>query len=291
MTDHPGPIIAARDGLQAVNCHACGYAHLSPLPDAAALAAYYSASFWQTKGKGWLAKYEAQRDWITAKDGDTLAVIEQHTAGRALLDVGSGYGFFVQAAAERGWDAVGLDPSVEASEYARAAGRNVHTLGWEQFWPARRYDAVTAFWLLEHLPQPLAFLRFCRGCLADGGVLALAVPNEWNQFQHFANEDGKCIRDFWVHPTHANYFNPAMLGNLLGRAGFRVVDSLATWPIDFELVQGNDYTRNDAVGARVHAHIREQELSMTRESRLVRGRMLARQALGRDLIVFATPEG
>lgn len=116
------------------------------------------------------------------------------------------------------------------------------------------------------------------------------MPNEWNQFQHFANEEGECIRDFWVHHTHANYFNPATLGNLLGRAGFRVVDWLATWPIEFELIQGLDYTRDDAVGDKVHAYIREQELSMTREERLTRGRMLARQGLGRDLIVVCAKD-
>lgn len=290
MTDHPGPIIAARDGLQVVNCHACGYAHLDPLPDPAALAAYYSASFWQTKGAGWLAKYEAQRDWITAKDGDTLSVIEQHTAGRALLDIGAGWGFFVGTAAERGWDAVGLDPSVEASEYARAAGRSVHTLGWEQFWPARRYDAVTAFWLLEHLPQPLDFLRFCRGCLADGGVLALAVPNDFSAAQSLANE--KVGRPYyWIHPTHVLYLTPATLGNLLGRAGFRVVDTLATFPMEKFLLDGRDYTVDDAVGDACHAEVRQNELDYSRELRLEVARWLGRIGTGRDLIVFATPEG
>ena len=290
MTDHPGPIIASRDGLQVVNCHACGFAHLSPLPDPAALAAYYSADFWATKGSGWLKRYEAEREWITAKNGDWLTVIEQHTAGRALLDIGAGFGFFVADAAARGWDATGLDPSLEASEYARRAGRNVHTLGWEQFWPERRYDAITAFWLLEHLPAPLDFLRFCRRNLSAGGVLALAVPNEWTQ-EMVESSNVARVSQWWVHATHCNYFTGPTLSNLLGRAGFRVVDSLTTFPIARFISEGKrDYTADDAVGSDCHEIIRSAELQAPRDKRIEEARRRARQNVGRDLLVFATPE-
>src|SRR3990167_8795136 len=137
MTAHAGPIIAERDGLRVVNCHGCGYAHLTALPDQAALDEYYKTSFWSGKGKGWLARYEAERDWNAAKNGDWLTVIEQHTLGRTLLDIGAGYGFFCRDAAARGWQALGLEPSAEASEYARIECANVVTETWQEHWPER----------------------------------------------------------------------------------------------------------------------------------------------------------
>ena len=56
MTAHAGPIIAERDGMRVVNCHGCGYAHLTELPDQVALDKYYRSEFWATKGAGWLSR-------------------------------------------------------------------------------------------------------------------------------------------------------------------------------------------------------------------------------------------
>jgi SAM-dependent methyltransferase len=282
--------LAEQNGLRVAFCSTCGYAHLDPLPDPAALAAYYSADFWRTKGAGWLATYEAQRDWITAKNGDVLSVLVDHAPGRKLLDVGAGYGFFVADAVAAGWQAVGIDPSVEAAAYARRAGLDVRAEAWEDFWPSR-YDAITAFWLLEHLPDAFDFLRWCRRHLNDGGVVCLAVPNEWTQEMVEASNVAT-IRDWWVHPTHCNYFTGPMLSNLLGRAGFRVVDALTTFPIARFISEGKrDYTADAAVGADCHEIIRSAELHTPQGKRIEEARNRARQNVGRDLIVFATVEG
>jgi predicted SAM-dependent methyltransferase len=183
---------------------------------------------------------------------------------------------------------VGIDPSVEAAAYARRAGLDVRAEAWEDFWPSR-YDAITAFWLLEHLPNAFDFLRWCRRHLNDGGVLCLAVPNDFSSGQHAVNDSvGRPY--YWVHPTHALYLTPATLGNLLGRAGFRLVDIIATFPMEKFLMDGRDYTIDDAVGAACHAEVRALELRLTREQRLDVMRDYGRRGHGRDLIVFATVE-
>ena len=295
MSEHSGPVIAERDGLKVRQCSACGFAHLDPLPDTQAVNDYYAKDFWSEKGKGWLAKYEAEREWNSMRHGDWLSVLGPHTVGRDLLDVGSGYGFCLADAREQGWRATGIEPSQEANKYSTERFLLTAHLGtWENFdhpyLPKHKFDAITAFWLLEHLPEPMRFLRWCRSHLHSGGVLSVSIPNEWNALQTVANINGKCLPNFWIHPTHCNYWTPATLSNLLGRCGFRVVDSLSTWPIEEYLLDGRDYTRDESVGAQCHAEVRAKELVLTREQRFAQGRAHARQALGRDLIVVAVPE-
>lgn len=296
MQAHVGPVLAQRAGLTVIDCRACGWAHLDPLPIVDD--AYYRDTFWSEKGAGWLARYEAERDWLDMRHGDWLSVVEEHTAGRALLDVGSGYGFLATTAFERGWSASGLEPSSEAIDYARqnapepAAGRMVtYRQGqWEDDARASElgcpaYDCISALWLLEHLPDPRAFLAWAKAHLAPGGVLLLAVPNEWNRLQAEANKRTK-TPNWWLHPTHLHYWSAPTLYGLLGRAGFRVVDAYGTNPMEQWIIEGTDYPGNEALGDKLHGEVRRFELGMTRPYRLYAGRAMARQAIGRDLIVF-----
>lgn len=285
LPKHSGPILAQRDGLTVIDCRACGWAHLDPLPDIPA--GYYESEFWATKGAGWLERYEAERDWLDMRHGDWLSVVEEHTDGRTLLDVGSGYGFFLHEGLARGWKCYGIEPSQEAAKYSdHHKNQHIFNGTWENSAVLFDADCISALWLMEHLPNPFEFLAWARAHLAPDGALLLCVPQEWNYLQQFSHQGEKCLPNFWVHPTHLNYWNAATLSNMLGLAGFKVVDALATWPIEFYLTQGYDYTRDEKVGDFVHADIRKNELAMTQSERIQRGRMLAHQSVGRDLVVI-----
>src|SRR3990172_3816194 len=101
--EHAGPLLGERDGLRVIDCRACGYAHLETLPSTDDLDRFYASSFWQVEKVGALARIEEQRDWWAAIYGDWLELVEQYAPGRTLLDVGSGYGHFMQAASRRDW--------------------------------------------------------------------------------------------------------------------------------------------------------------------------------------------
>lgn len=286
MTSHTGPTLAQRDGLTVIGCRACGFAHLAPIPPAQD--DYYRERFWAEKSQDWRRVYEAQRDYLSMRSGDWLSVIAEHAPGRALLDVGCGWGDFLAAA--EGWRGAGLELSAECADYCRLRGLSVSGCSWADWHTPDVYDAITALWLLEHLPNPRAFLEWAAFYLAPGGVLALAVPNEFNAELARANATAR-VKDWFVAPTHTNYFTPASLGNLLGRAGFRVVDTLTTWPMETFISGGWDYTADEALGAKCHAEVRRHELGQTREQRLADARARARAAVGRDLFVVAVKEG
>ena len=284
MQAHSGPVVASRGDLTAIDCAVCGHAHLWPMPDLPA--DYYASDFWQREKSGWLARYEEQRDWLDATNGDWLSVLSAHVSGTTILDVGCGWGFFIMAANDMGWTAYGIEPSAAAVQYIhRHSLLPVHAGGYEDY-RGGEYSAISALWLMEHLPDPLSFLRWCRSHLRPDGALLLAVPNEFTWQQREAGQ-AAAVKGYWLHETHINYWSAATFANLLGRAGFRIVDRLGTFEMETFISLGMDYTANEAMGAGAHAKVRADELALNRGQRIVQGRARGQIGAGRDMVIVA----
>lgn len=146
--------------------------------------------------------------------------------GAELLDVGCGNGAFVAQAHALGWHARGIDIDETAVEAGRAMGLPlaVCTIDEEVTMSSGRFDAVTMEHVLEHVPDPLAFLRAARALLRPGGALWLATPNV----------DSSGHRRFgpsWKHldpPRHLVILSGKMLDELLRTAGFASVVPLTS---------------------------------------------------------------
>jgi SAM-dependent methyltransferase len=141
-------------------------------------------------------------------------------AGR-LLDFGCGWGFFLQAAAERGWEPFGLEPLPAHAVYARAtSGAQVVTdvLRDDTFAPGS-FEAVTAFQVFEHLLNPLDDLKRLCSFAKRGALFLIEVPN----IDTFAFRAlGSRHRHF--NPDHVNFFSPRTLSALMQRAGLQVLE-------------------------------------------------------------------
>jgi 2-polyprenyl-3-methyl-5-hydroxy-6-metoxy-1,4-benzoquinol methylase len=132
---------------------------------------------------GGYGDYAAQGDWRLEKARRQVGEIRQAaglSAGARALDVGSGYGFFRKALDEAGVAHDGLEISAHARATARrlygfetAAGTlSEHRDEWRD-----RYDLITLWDMLEHVPSPRDFLGVIATCLRPGGVLAIKTPN------------------------------------------------------------------------------------------------------------------
>ena len=95
-----------------------------------------------------------------------------------ILDVGCGSGKFVEAASKFS-NAIGLEISDEAVRIGRQKNldlRNEFLHDHAEEHPAE-YDFVSAFQVLEHVPQVSTFLNQLIRCLKPGGHLIISVPN------------------------------------------------------------------------------------------------------------------
>jgi SAM-dependent methyltransferase len=133
----------------------------------------------------------------------------------SLLDVGCGVGRFLMAARSIGWTTRGIDVSATAVEIGRReAGLNLSQETLEDLCSSgARFDAVSAFEVLEHVPQPRELVASALAVLKDGGWFFCTVPNRESPTVL------QTSRPDWLPPVHLQFFTKNALQSLLGRAG------------------------------------------------------------------------
>jgi SAM-dependent methyltransferase len=147
-----------------------------------------------------------------------IAMIEQATGVRhgTLLDVGSGTGEVLAAARERGWRVQGVEPERTAAQMARERGLDVVVATLEESaLPERGYDVVSAFHVLEHLPDSRSFLRKLARWASPGGAVVVEVPN-WHSVQR------RRLGEDWFNlrpGEHLVHFTPQTLAAVMRASG------------------------------------------------------------------------
>jgi SAM-dependent methyltransferase len=136
------------------------------------------------------------------------------------LDVGCGSGSALGVAQALGWRTAGIEVDVAAAEKARRFAAELH-VGDVLAAPfgAARFDVITVFHVLEHLPDPVAAMRRMLGWLAPGGLLIVEVPNAGGLGARLFGRAWSALE----LPRHLSHFTPETLERTVAQAGGRVV--------------------------------------------------------------------
>ncbi|MBW3535182.1 MAG: class I SAM-dependent methyltransferase [Gemmatimonadetes bacterium] len=160
---------------------------------------------------------------------EELRLVERYRRPGRFLDVGCNMGMLLRLARERGWDAVGVEPSRSLGGLAREKlGLTVHEGFLEDFSPDSlgRFDVVAMSDVLEHVARPLPLLRHAHRFLAEGGVLFVKVPNaRWNLFkQRVSALGGRAPRQgIWDSYEHVVHYTSRTLRRMLETAGLETL--------------------------------------------------------------------
>lgn len=199
-----------------VRCQGCGAGVLWPMPDAAQVASFYDAAFYTEQGERFAGPVEWLRSLLARLRGRKLNKLCPNR-GR-LLDYGSGAGHFVRAQRRNGWDAMALDPynpgSDQADKVRFAPDGSVQLL-----YPDNHFQAVTLWYVIEHVPDPVGVLQELHRVLSPDGVLLLAQ-------QDFGSVQARLFGPRWLildPPRHLWQFDEDSLNRLALRAGFTPV--------------------------------------------------------------------
>lgn len=209
--------IARQNGFRVVRCRRCGLVYVNPRPTGEGLVSLY-ADYHTRDGEN-EASWDRLMGRIFRESAGMLCSPRDGSRPGSLLDVGCGYGAFVALMQERGWDAEGVDPSPTVVAAAVKKGRRVR-LGTLDGIRGKDgpYDAVTMFYVLEHLPDPMAALEKASDLLAPGGTLLIRVPHTTPIVRLLAPLGlGGALCD---PPFHLYDFSPTVLREMLRRTGF-----------------------------------------------------------------------
>lgn len=136
-----------------------------------------------------------------------------------LLEVGCGEGRFLRAAADLGWQAVGVEILPAMVRVAREDGLDARTgdLAAAGF-PAGGFDAVYMNEVIEHVVDPVGLMREVRRVLRPGGVAVVRTGNARSWSARWRGERWSYYR-FCPH-GHIRFFGPGAMRALAGAAGF-----------------------------------------------------------------------
>jgi SAM-dependent methyltransferase len=153
-----------------------------------------------------------------------------------VLDIGCGCGANARELRSLAPDAylVGVEPSPRAAELARGGCNEVHegdVLGWLKESRVAPFDGVVLSDVLEHIADPVAFLRELAGneALRDA-TWVISVPNYAVWYNRVRTLFGQ-FRYQWsglYDRTHLRFFTRRSIRELLEYCGFSIVEDRAT---------------------------------------------------------------
>jgi SAM-dependent methyltransferase len=292
---HNGPRIAMAKGHDIIDCFACGFRHVLPLPDPASLEQEYREKYYADEKPSFIAHAGEDQAWFELAQNDRLAIFEKlvGVGRRRLLDIGCGPGFFLKTAIACGWDAHGIEPSRQAAAHARSLGASVT----EGFFNAQtapelgRFDVVNLTNVLEHVPDAAQTLKRAADLLEPGGVLCAGVPNDFSLFQIAARGAAE-LGEWWLAPPHhLNYFDFDSLECAVMKLGLKLAERTTSFPMEAFLMMGDNYVGDPALGRACHGKRKNFDLAFEKAglTHLRRDfyKSLAKLGIGREAVVIA----
>ncbi len=150
-----------------------------------------------------------------------------------VLDLGCGGGIATEALARAGFAMAGVDGSADAIGVARAhaeaAGLAIDYatgLAEDVLQEGRRFAAVVALEIIEHVPDQAAFMRTLAGLLDDDGMLFVSTLNRTWRSLAVAKIGAEYIARLLPAGTHdwRRFVRPEELGAMGRAAGLRLAD-------------------------------------------------------------------
>jgi SAM-dependent methyltransferase len=172
----------------------------------------YSSSFYQT-----IHAVEGNHFWFRGRSRLIAKLVTRFSPKKQpFCEIGCGTGIILKVLSSLGYPVTGIDINKEAILYAsRQAPRAtfIHKSLLTYIPPkGKRFNALGAFDVLEHIGEDVVFLRHCHRLLVKGGLLYLTVPAGmwlWDGLDGVAG--------------HRRRYDKDELLSKLGDAGFRIV--------------------------------------------------------------------
>lgn len=146
-------------------------------------------------------------------------ILQKLSPSRTILDYGCGTAQLLGYLKQHGWKICGVEPSATARAHA---DHNVDSTELKEQLSEvpSRYDLITLWHVLEHVPQPENLLKELQQYLTPTGTILIAVPNlnTWESTKY---------GDTWAAydtPRHLWHFTRKSMTNLAKITNLKIVD-------------------------------------------------------------------
>jgi 2-polyprenyl-3-methyl-5-hydroxy-6-metoxy-1,4-benzoquinol methylase len=189
--------------IPVVRCSNCGFVYSSKVLAEQDLISYYENNFGSPRHMQGQIVNARINSWVVSKLVDLSNV-------SGILDVGTGYGFFLKAIHDsRGLNVAGVELSRQEAEYAnnKLGLKVINSLLRASGLGKGSFDLVTSFEVIEHVANPVEFIRELAEYVRPGGHLLIMTDN-------FSSRMAKSLGagfPKWIPHTHISHFSPSTL--------------------------------------------------------------------------------
>ncbi len=230
-----------KQGFKYVSCKTCGSLYVSPRATVEMMDKYYrdgeSVKFWGTDFFKQTA--EARRQKMFKPRAELVNEWAQRFgmgSSDEFVDVGSGYGIFLDeiSSLKRFGKVSGIEPAPNLATICREMGFRVIEKIVERVDPGEiQASFASAFEVLEHVHDPVAFLSGVHRTLKPGGFLLLTTLTITGFDMQVLWERSKSVEP----PHHINLMSVDGISQLFARAGFEVVELTTPGQLDVDIVR------------------------------------------------------
>lgn len=167
-------------------CENCQLMITNPRPDQNTIGDYYKSDEYISHS----GKTNSLFDWIYLRVrnytlGWKQKIIQSRKPVGTILDYGCGTGEFIHHMVSNGWESFAIEPSDEARGKIKKHN-NLTTFKSIDQLPEKKFDIITLWHVLEHVPNPDQLMQQLKQQLKEGGLIFVAVPNhEAFDAQHY----------------------------------------------------------------------------------------------------------
>lgn len=209
-------LVVIKNGYKIVRCLHCNLLYVKDELAIGEIKKFYSSEYFLRE----LNDGIGYSDYIRDESGHRLnsvallGEINKIKQPGNMLDIGCGYGFFLDEAAKRGWNVYGTDISEEACNYAKVSlGVKVYNCdlldcGFESGF----FDVISLLGSIEHFSNPYRVLKEAGRILKNDGIVIITTLNVegfTKLFQLFQ----------YKPPEHLFYFSGKNICLLLNKTG------------------------------------------------------------------------
>ncbi|MFK8045309.1 MAG: class I SAM-dependent methyltransferase [Crocinitomicaceae bacterium] len=212
-----------------VACKSCNFHFTNPIPKPDEIGGYYKAESYvshTSSKKGIINRiYHIVRKYTLKQK---VKLVRKYASGSNTLDIGAGTGHFVRALRKAGFDAIGMEPDMDARNVAKISnGLDLLPIQKLQTVEKNSQDIITMWHVLEHVYDLHADVKRISEILRDNGTLIVAVPNRLSY-------DAEKYGEYWAAydlPIHLYHFTPKDIETLFQKVGLELKEVL---PMKFD---------------------------------------------------------
>jgi 2-polyprenyl-3-methyl-5-hydroxy-6-metoxy-1,4-benzoquinol methylase len=204
-----------------VTCDTCSFHFIPP---------YYrkKIKYAQYKNADVTAAVRAGNNWVKIQRHKLrFRFIQKFIKSGKLFDLGAGWGHFMLAGKELGYEVYGVEISEQPYLYCvNDLKLPVDHIDFFEMDESKKFDIITMWDVLEHIDKANDFLEKCSKLTQPGGYLFLQVPQIDSYF-------AKRHKDSWkmMGLDHVNYFGKETITKILAHNGYEVVKIKSSFEI------------------------------------------------------------